>query len=99
MQESFVVLFITSDILFPLLLLLLLMCIECTNKMEVFGSSVQMRISRNFMFQVWKPCIKCKTQVAMLWTPLSCMFLPVRYKELWGAELLLSSQKCGGWWQ
>jgi len=39
---------------------------ECKNKLEVFGCSVQMRISRNFMLQVWKPCIKCKTQVTML---------------------------------
>jgi len=62
-------------------------------KIEVFGGSVQMRISRNFMLQVWKPCIICKTQVAMLRTSLSCMSLPVRYKELWGVELLLSLQR------
>jgi hypothetical protein len=49
-----------------MMIIIIIICRECKNKMEVFGGSTQMRISRNFMFQVWKPCIKCKTQVAML---------------------------------
>lgn len=70
------------------------------NKMEVFGGSLQMRVSRNFILQVWKPCIKCKTQVALLWTPLSCMFFPVRSKNSEEQSCWYHQrEKCGGCWQ
>jgi hypothetical protein len=48
-----------------IIIIIIIMYMECENKMDVFGGSVQMKVPKDFMFQVWKQCIKCKTQVTM----------------------------------